>query len=86
VLVWKPPQAPTRAPGSAAAFCSILFAPPTAMPFEEMLKLIRAAGTPVLLCYGRDDPWVVPAWGQKAKRDLGDQCIYYEVRVWADMI
>jgi hypothetical protein len=23
---------------------------------------------------------VVPAWGQKAKRDLGEQCIYYEVR------
>jgi hypothetical protein len=51
-------QEPTRAPGSAAAFCSILFAPPTALPFDDMLVAVRAAGTPVLLCYGKDDPWV----------------------------
>jgi hypothetical protein len=34
----------------------------------------------VMLCYGREDPWVVPAWGQKAKRDIGDMCVYYEVQ------
>lgn len=44
-----------------------------------MLLRIRDNGTPVLLCYGKDDPWVVPAWGQKAKRDLGDSCLYFEV-------
>jgi len=72
-------QEPTRAPGSAAAFCSILFSPPTAMKFDAMLIRIRHAKVPVMLCYGREDPWVVPAWGQKAKRDIGDMCVYYEV-------
>jgi len=35
---------------------------------------------PVGLMYGREDPWVVPLWGQRAKRALGDEvCDYYEL-------
>mmetsp|Transcript_47 Transcript_47/g.68 ORF Transcript_47/g.68 Transcript_47/m.68 type:complete len:499 (-) Transcript_47:142-1638(-) len=70
-------QEPTKHPGAAAAFCSILFSPPPDRTFEQMCAELKA---PVLLCYGRDDPWVVPAWGQKIKREMPtDQVLYYEI-------
>ncbi|CAG9459960.1 unnamed protein product [Pedinophyceae sp. YPF-701] len=59
--------APTERPGAVDAFASIAFAPKTRRPFHEMVAALRC---PVLLLYGRDDPWVVPLWGQRAKRVL----------------
>eukprot|EP00882_Tetradesmus_deserticola_P011248 GHRQ01011898.1.p1 GENE.GHRQ01011898.1~~GHRQ01011898.1.p1 ORF type:complete len:139 (+),score=61.50 GHRQ01011898.1:613-1029(+) len=32
--------------------------------------MLAAIACPVCLAYGRDDPWVVPMWGQRLKRAL----------------
>lgn len=46
--------AATHRPDALDAFTSILLSPRTALTFNEMLA---AVGCPVLLAYGRDDPW-----------------------------
>ena len=35
-----------------------------------MLKDIRGSCIPVALVYGKEDPWIVPVWGFRAKRSL----------------
>ena len=45
-----------------------------------MLADIRRAAKPVALVYGREDPWIVPYWGQRAKRRLGGLGTYFELR------
>ena len=72
---------PTRDPHAVSAFASIVFAHKPRETFDEMLASIREVGrVPVGLMYGREDPWVVPLWGQRAKRALGDEvCDYYEL-------
>lgn len=60
---------PTQRPDAIDAFVSIVFSPKPARPFNDALS---AAPCPVLLLYGRDDPWVVPLWGQRAMRVLED--------------
>ncbi|CAM9500779.1 unnamed protein product [Chrysoparadoxa australica] len=55
--------------GGHEAFTSILFAPKSALSFESMLDRLDC---PVLMCYGRDDPWVTPFWGKRIKRRLPD--------------
>lgn len=49
------------------AFTSILFAPKADIEYEDML---RGLTCPVCLVMGKDDPWVVPYWGQRVKRVL----------------
>lgn len=49
------------------AFTSILFAPKADVEYEEMLAHLAC---PVCLVMGREDPWVVPYWGQRLKRIL----------------
>ena len=56
------------------AFLSILFSSSGGRRLEPMLSNV---GCPVCLIYGRDDPWVVPLWGQRAKRARPD-ADYYE--------
>lgn len=48
----------TLHPAALEAFISIVLAPKAARSFEECLVALRAAGTPVCLVYGREDPWV----------------------------
>lgn len=41
--------------------------------------MVAAMQCPVCMVYGREDPWVVPLWGQRLKRLLAD-AVYLEVR------
>lgn len=51
------------------AFLSILFAPQaSAGSFDEMLRSIQRHQLPMLLIYGREDPWVRTIWGQRIVR------------------
>ncbi len=43
-----------------------------------MLRAVEAQGLPVALCYGREDPWIAPLWGHRAKRTL-PRAEYWEV-------
>lgn len=55
--------------GGHEAFTSILFSPKYPYGFDDMLAAVGQC-RPVCLVYGRDDPWIVPYWGQRAKRVL----------------
>lgn len=57
-------------PGGYEAFTSILFSPKPKRTFDEGLRMISQAGLPCCMLYGKDDPWVVPLWGQRALRTL----------------
>ena len=57
-------------PGGYEAFTSILFSPKTKETFDECLTKVAAERLPCLLTYGKEDPWVVPIWGQRAFRLL----------------
>ncbi|KAK9839381.1 hypothetical protein WJX84_005938 [Apatococcus fuscideae] len=67
--------APTQHPGALDAFVSLLFAPKPRLDFNSCA---RALTCPITMVYGREDPWVVPLWGQRLKRLL-PQADYFEV-------
>mmetsp|Transcript_7074 Transcript_7074/g.9474 ORF Transcript_7074/g.9474 Transcript_7074/m.9474 type:complete len:430 (+) Transcript_7074:81-1370(+) len=58
-----------------AAFTSIVFARKPDSDFDEDLQKLKC---PVCLIYGKEDPWVVPLWGQKIKRQIPD-ATYFEI-------
>jgi len=62
-------------PGGQEAFTSILFSPKMRETFDEMLDKVEA---PVCLIYGKEDPWIVPYWGQRAKKRKPD-VVYFEL-------
>jgi hypothetical protein len=47
------------------------------------MEAVKADGKPVALCYGKEDPWIQPIWGHRAKRVLTEvlatptQCTLY---------
>ena len=43
---------------------------PSLLSFEDMMEAVKADGKPVALCYGKEDPWIQPIWGHRAKRVL----------------
>lgn len=61
--------------GGQEAFTSILFSPKMKESFDEMLDKVDC---PTCLVYGKEDPWIVPYWGQKAKKRKPD-IVYYEI-------
>lgn len=67
--------ASTQHPLALDAFVSILFAPQARLSFDGMVAAMQC---PVCMVYGREDPWVVPLWGQRLKRLLAD-AVYLEV-------
>ena len=73
---------PTNRKPALTAFCSVVFSPKSALAFDDATRLIRddprKKKTPVALVYGRDDPWVVPLWGQRMKRAV-PRATYYEL-------
>ncbi|KAJ1467609.1 Alpha/Beta hydrolase protein [Baffinella frigidus] len=71
-------HAPTRFPAAASAFASILCSPPSKVPFATMLMTVRDGDTPIALCYGKQDPWITPLWGHRAKRLLS-AAPYWEI-------
>ena len=69
---------PTRRACALDAFCSVVFSPKSALAFDDATRAIRQRRIPTALVYGRDDPWVVPLWGQRLKRAIPDAA-YYEL-------
>ncbi|DBB17977.1 TPA: hypothetical protein ACH3X3_002978 [Trebouxia sp. C0006] len=67
--------ASTQHPLALDAFVSILFAPQARLSFDGMAAAMQC---PVCMIYGREDPWVVPLWGQRLKRLLAD-AVYLEI-------
>jgi pimeloyl-ACP methyl ester carboxylesterase len=61
------------------AIVSIIFSPGTARPFGALAASLAQHGLPSCLLYGREDPWVVPLWGQRLKR-LVPGAAYFEAR------
>lgn len=45
------------------------------MSFEDMIDRVSV---PLVLVYGKEDPWVVPLWGHKIKRQR-PETLYYQV-------
>jgi pimeloyl-ACP methyl ester carboxylesterase len=72
--------APTDRKPALTAFCSVVFSPKSEVNFDEITRIIRddKQKMPVALVYGRDDPWVVPLWGQRMKRAV-PRATYYEL-------
>ncbi len=68
--------APTRRPQAKEVFVSIFLSPRAPLSFNDMLDALQC---PVCMIYGRDDPWVVPIWGQRAMRRLPASTAYYEL-------
>ena len=52
-------------PNGAAAFAQIVFTPQAELTFDEALQQV-AKELPLLLLYGREDPWIVPYWAARA--------------------
>jgi len=74
--------APTDNPHALDAFCSVVWSPKSALGFDEMLAAVNEETKRGRMCvamlYGRDDPWVVPLWGQRLKRAVR-AADYYEL-------
>ena len=69
----------TEAPFGPDVFTSIIFSPPHNQTFDDSLRTIAKHRIPTALVYGEDDPWVFPAWGQRAYRRLDNRATYYEL-------
>lgn len=68
----------TENPRALDAFTSIVLAPKSRFTFNQMVDAVSASGIPVCLAYGREDPWVVPLWGQRLKRAC-PRATYFEL-------
>jgi len=53
-------------PEGPNAYASIIFSPKANLGFGEALEKGVQNGISYLMVYGREDPWVVPLWGQRA--------------------
>ena len=53
-----------RHPLALDAIASITLSPRSARPFAALAAAAGAA-CPACLIYGKEDPWVVPLWGQR---------------------
>lgn len=63
-----------RHPLALDAIASITLSPRSARPFAQ-LAAAAATACPACLIYGKEDPWVVPLWGQR-------QAATYMCAVW----
>ena len=74
---------PTENEFAIRAFISTFTSPKASrLSYDEMLETIRDRNESMIfkvaLCYGREDPWVVPLWGQRLKRVIKN-ATYYEL-------
>ncbi len=72
---------PTENEFAIRAFISTFTSPKASkMSYDEMLETVRDRNESlrVGLVYGREDPWVVPLWGQRLKRVIKN-AKYYEL-------
>lgn len=65
--------------GGQEAFTSILFSPRFGRTFDEMLCSPELESLPTCLVYGKDDPWIVPYWAQRAIKGLRGRAAYLEI-------
>ena len=72
----------TEQPLALDIFSAIALAPKPELGCEEALDLVKA---PILMLYGRDDPWVVPLWGQRLKKRV-PRAAYLELSPAGDRI
>jgi hypothetical protein len=56
------PPAPTQSSGALDAFVSIVLSPKSRLSFDEMLESVAKSSIPVVMVYGKEDPWVRRAW------------------------
>ncbi|KAJ6802785.1 pheophytinase, chloroplastic isoform X1 [Iris pallida] len=68
----------TEHPAAAASFASIMFAPQGQLTFQEAITRCQLQNVPICLMYGKEDPWVRPAWGLSVKSVL-PEAPYYEI-------
>ena len=68
----------TDNPLALDVFAAIALSPKSKLDFNQALKIINNNGTPCLMLYGREDPWVVPLWGSRLKRKV-ESAIYCEL-------
>uniref|UniRef100_A0A383VJB4 AB hydrolase-1 domain-containing protein n=1 Tax=Tetradesmus obliquus TaxID=3088 RepID=A0A383VJB4_TETOB len=66
---------PTQHPQALDAFVSMVLSPAGKLSFEQVLQRVEC---PVCLAYGREDPWVAPLYGHRAKRLL-PAAVYLEL-------
>ena len=66
---------PTQRVQAGDVFVSIFLSPKAPLSFNDMLD---RCSCPMMLCYGAEDPWVVPLWGQRLKRRV-PTAAYYEM-------
>jgi len=69
---------PTNNSNALATFCSVVWSPKSQLSFDEALERIRTDDVNVCMVYGKEDPWVVPLWGQRLKRAV-PRAVYYEI-------
>ena len=63
--------------GGPEAFTSILFSPKIDSEFDDMLASLSSDHSiPVSIVNGREDPWVTPYWGARAKRANRDAVFF----------
>lgn len=68
----------TDQPLALDVFAAIALSPRSRLDFNQALAIISSQGTPCLMLYGREDPWVVPLWGARLKRRV-KQAVYIEL-------
>ncbi|PIM97055.1 putative hydrolase/acyltransferase (alpha/beta hydrolase superfamily) [Handroanthus impetiginosus] len=68
----------TQHPAAAASLASIMFAPRGHLSFNEALSKCKMNNVPICLTYGKEDPWVMPIFGLRVKKQVPD-APYYEI-------
>lgn len=70
---------PTDNAFAIKAFISTFISPKSRVSYEEMLQAVNEdVDIKIGMIYGREDPWVVPLWGQRLKRAV-PKARYYEL-------
>ncbi|GAB0490168.1 hypothetical protein MMPV_001400 [Pyropia vietnamensis] len=70
--------APTRVDGAFGRFTSMLLSTRGERGFDDALDVVAARAVPLAMINGREDVWVVPAWGHRVKRRAPDTA-YFEL-------
>lgn len=70
--------APTRVDGAFGRFAAMLLSSRGERGFDDALDVVAARAVPLAMINGREDVWVVPAWGHRVKR-RAPETAYFEL-------
>eukprot|EP00170_Pyropia_yezoensis_P008093 contig_33640_g8120 len=70
--------APTRVDGAFGRFAAMLLSSRGERGFDDALDVVAAHALPLAMINGREDVWVVPAWGHRVKR-RAPETAYFEL-------